>query len=86
MTIGQVMAQIDGEIARDFIYYLENKGYIDPEKITTPSRKIQRREYSEDDVLKIRLIWGYYEQGFSPRVAYEKALAECKSKQLRLWE
>jgi len=85
MTVGEVMVQIDGEITRDFIYYLESKGYINPEKIATPSGKIQRRGYSENDVLKIGLIWEYYKQGFTPGVAYRKALAEAESQQLRLW-
>ena len=87
MTIGEVMDQIDEGITRDFIYYLERAGYIHPQKTPSPSGKIQRRRYTENDVLKIKLMWKYYDEGrFTPRVAYEKASAESKSNQLGLWD
>jgi len=86
MRIGELIARIDKRIPREFIYYLESKGYINPDKVVAPSGKILRHEYSEDDVFKTKLIWKYYQEGFSPRVAYIKASEECKKTQLKLWE
>ena len=62
---------------RDKLYYLENKEFIKPKKISRG--EIEVREYSEEDLEKIRAIWKYQKQGFKLSVAYEKAVQELKS-------
>lgn len=61
------------------LYYLEKKGYIKPKKTLLSYKK--RREYSQEDVEKVRLIWKYLKKGFKYNAAYEKAIAQLKISQ-----
>ena len=61
-------------IPRHKLYYLEQKGYVSPKKV--PMGDLEAREYSEQDLIKVRLIWKYLKKGFKHKVAYEKALRE----------
>jgi hypothetical protein len=83
MTTGELLQQVEG-LTKDLLYYFESKGYIKPRKVYYA--RVERNDYSEDDLRKVQLIWHYYSQGFRSRVAYEKAMADYNSGQLSLWE
>lgn len=72
MKTSQILEQIG--IPRHKLYYLEQKGYISPERI--PMGDLEAREYGKADVEKIRLIWKYLKKGFKHKAAYQKALEE----------
>jgi DNA-binding transcriptional MerR regulator len=61
-------------IPRHKLYYLEQKGYIVPQRI--PMGDLEAREYSEADARLVQAIWKYLKKGFKHRVAYHKALDE----------
>jgi len=61
-------------IPRHKLYYLEQKGYVAPNRI--PMGDLEAREYSQEDVTKIKLIWKYLLTGFKHKVAYQKAMEE----------
>lgn len=58
------------------LYYLEQKGYISPKKIIAGDKEF--RDYTDQDVQKIRHIWKYLKQGFKYKAAYDKALSDLK--------
>ncbi len=62
------------KIPRHKLYYLEQKGYITPRRI--PMGDLEARDYSPEDVAKIKLIWKYLKRGFRHKVAYRKAMEE----------
>lgn len=68
MRLGEVLAQVDG-LNKRFVYYLESQGYIRPTKIR--KTRISRRDYSADDVARIREVWSYYRRGYSVQGAQE---------------
>jgi DNA-binding transcriptional MerR regulator len=74
-TTGQVVEEIG--ITRQKLYYLEQKGFVEP--LTEQRGEKLFRYYSQSEVEKIRLIWKYWQQGFRYRVAYQKALRELES-------
>ena len=74
MTTAEIIKSI--RIPRDKLYYLEQKGFVNPKKILVGER--EARDYSEDDVEKIALIWKYVQERFRYRVAYQKALESLK--------
>lgn len=65
-------------IPRHKLYYLEQKGYITPERI--PMGDLEAREYGSADVKKIELIWKYLKKGFKHKAAYQKAMEEFGAK------
>jgi DNA-binding transcriptional MerR regulator len=69
-------------IPRHKLYYLEQKGYIKPKRI--PMGELETREYSEEDFKKLELIWKYLKRGFKHKIAYQKAMEELQSPELRL--
>jgi hypothetical protein len=75
MKTAEILKKID--IPRHKLYYLEQKGYISPKRI--PMGDLEAREYSEEDILKIKLIWKYLKRGFKHKMAYQKAIAEMKA-------
>jgi len=75
-----LLAKID--IPRQKLYYLEQKGFIRPQKITIGDKEF--REYSEEDVRKVEYIWKYLKKGFKYKIAYEKAMEEIQNPQLSL--
>jgi len=75
-----LLAKID--IPRQKLYYLEQKGFIKPQKITIGDKEF--REYSEEDVRKVEYIWKYLKKGFKYKIAYEKAMEEIQNPQLSL--
>lgn len=66
----EVLKKID--IPRHKLYYLEQKGYINPKKRTRGD--LEMREYTEEDFRKIQIIWKFLKQGFKHKVAYQKAM------------
>ena len=64
-------------IPRHKLYYLEQKGYVFPKRI--PMGDLEAREYTDEDVKKIKLIWKYLKRGFKHKIAYQKALEEMHS-------
>jgi DNA-binding transcriptional MerR regulator len=60
------------DIPRHKLYYLEQKGYIVPQRI--PMGDLEAREYSEADARLVQAIWKYLKKGYKHRVAYHKAL------------
>ena len=66
------------QIPRDKLYYLEQKGFINPKKNLVGER--ETRDYSEEDIEKIVLIWKYVQEGFRYRVAYQKAIEGLRNR------
>ncbi|MBI3994624.1 MAG: MerR family transcriptional regulator [Nitrospirae bacterium] len=75
MKTAEILKKVD--IPRHKLYYLEQKGYIAPKRI--PMGDLESREYSEEDILKIKLIWKYLKRGFKHKTAYQKAIEEMKA-------
>ena len=69
-------------IPRQKLYYLEQKGYIKPQKTVIGEKEF--REYTDEDVEKVKLIWKYLQKGFKYKVAFDKAMEELESPQLDL--
>ena len=76
----ELLAKID--IPRQKLYYLEQKGFIKPQKTVIGEKEF--REYSEEDVKKVEFIWKYLKKGFKYKIAYEKAMEELANPQLNL--
>lgn len=76
----ELLSKID--IPRQKLYYLEQKGFIKPKKTLIGDKEF--REYSEEDVKKVELIWKYLKKGFKYKIAYEKAMEELSHPQLNL--
>lgn len=76
----ELLARID--IPRQKLYYLEQKGYITPRKTVIGDKEF--REYGEEDVKKVELIWKYLKKGFKYKIAYEKGMEELQNPQMNL--
>ncbi len=70
MRLSEVLAQVEG-LNKRFVYYLEAQGYIRPRKIR--KARISRRDYSAEDVARIRAVWAYYSRGYSVQSAQQLA-------------
>lgn len=79
MKTSQILEQVG--IPRHKLYYLEQKGYIAPERI--PMGDLEAREYGEIDVQKIHLIWKYLKKGFKHKMAYQKAMEEMDGRHVK---
>jgi DNA-binding transcriptional MerR regulator len=75
MKTHELLKHVD--IPRHKLYYLEQKGYVTPQRI--PMGDLEAREFSEADVRLVQTIWKYLKQGFKHKVAYQKALGETES-------
>lgn len=75
MKTSEILQEID--IPRHKLYYLEQKGYVTPKRV--PMGDLEAREYSREDLFKIKFIWKYLSKGFKHKVAYEKAMEEIAS-------
>ena len=78
MKTPEILKKID--IPRQKLYYLEQNGYIKPQKTVIGEKSF--REYSNEDVKKVECIWQYLKKGFKYRVAHEKALEELSGVQI----
>ena len=76
MKTSELLQRVD--IPRDKLYYLEQKGYVTPQRI--PMGDLEAREFSEADERLVQVIWKYLKQGFKHKVAYQKALGETESR------
>jgi DNA-binding transcriptional MerR regulator len=76
----ELLRKID--IPRQKLYYLEQKGYIKPQKTVIGDKEF--REYTDEDVKKVECIWKYLKKGFKYKVAYEKAMEELAGPQMSL--
>lgn len=76
MKTAQILKVVN--IPRHKLYYLEQKGYIKPKRI--PMGDLEAREFSEEDVTKVKIIWKYLKQGFKHKIAYKKAIDEIKDR------
>ncbi len=56
------------------LYYLEQKGYINPGR--NRMGELEARDYTEEETVKIQLIWKYLKMGYKHKVAYQKAMEE----------
>ncbi len=75
MKTSDILQAVD--IPRHKLYYLEQKGYVVPKRI--PMGDLEAREYSGEDLLKIKFIWKYLSKGFKHKVAFEMAMEEIAS-------
>lgn len=80
MKTAEILEQID--IPRHKLYYLEQKGYITPRRF--PMGDLEAREYSPEDVMRIKFIWKYLKKGFKHKVAYQKAMQEMNGAKKRV--
>ena len=80
MRTPELLARID--IPRQKLYYLEQKGYIKPQKTVIGDKEF--RDYTEEDARKVALIWKYLKKGFKYKIAHEKAMEELSDPQLKL--
>jgi DNA-binding transcriptional MerR regulator len=58
----------------DEIRYLETKGFIKSKKLKLRTREV--RQFQEDDARAVELTVKYHRQGFTWKVAHEKARQE----------
>lgn len=63
-------------IPRHKLYYLEQKGYIHPVRVSMGD--LEARRYSDRDVVMAEAVWKYLCLGFRHKVAYAKALEEIE--------
>ena len=75
MTPAQVLKEVP--ITRRKLYYLEEKQFITPKKKRAGDHEF--RDYSPDDLKKIRAISKYLEEGYRFHVAREKAEKDLNS-------
>ena len=80
MRTPELLAKVD--IPRHKLYYLEQKGYIKPHKTVIGEKEF--REYSEEDVKKVEVLWKYLKKGFKYKIAFEKAMEEISTLQMSL--
>ncbi len=76
MKTSELLQRID--IPRHKLYYLEQKGYVNPQRIQMGD--LEAREFSEADVRLVAAIWKYLKQGFKHKVAHQKALDELEGR------
>lgn len=74
MKTAELLEKIN--IPRHKLYYLEQKGYINPKRF--PRGDLEERKYSQSDFEKVETIWKYLQEGFKHRVAYQKAMEEIE--------
>jgi len=68
MQTSDVLKKIN--IPRHKLYYLEQKGYINPKKITRGD--LEMRDYTDEDFQKIQIIWKYLKQGLNTRLLIKR--------------
>lgn len=68
MRLNEVLDRVEG-LNKRFVYYLEAQGYIRPAKIR--KERISRRDYSPEDLARIRDVWGYYRRGYTVQNAQQ---------------
>lgn len=74
MRLGDVLQRVPG-LEKRFVYYLEAQGVISPTRL--PKSRIDRREYSAEDVGRLRRVWRHYRRGYALGTARELAEQEA---------
>ena len=82
MRMAELLERVPG-LTRNEVYYYEARDYIKPKKLKVG--KIFRNEFFEEDFELISLMQEYRDQGFTPRVSYEKAQQDMNKAQQRLF-
>jgi DNA-binding transcriptional MerR regulator len=72
MNTTEVRAKL--KIPRETLYYLEFKGYIQPQKSEVGRKEF--RDYSPEEFRKLETIWKYIQEGYRYKDAYNRALKE----------
>jgi DNA-binding transcriptional MerR regulator len=75
MKTSEVISKLD--IPRHKLYYLEQKGYVQPKRI--PMGDLESREYSKLDFERVKIIWKYLQRGYKHKVALQMASDELKA-------
>jgi len=75
MKTSEIIIKLD--IPRHKLYYLEQKGYVNPKRI--PMGDLEAREFSEQDFQRVKVIWKYLKRGFKHKMAYQMAVEELKT-------
>jgi DNA-binding transcriptional MerR regulator len=78
VTTAELLQEVN--IPRQRLYYLEQKGFIRPTKKRIGEKDF--RDYSQEDLDKVRAIWRYLQQGLRYSVAYERALEDLRQPSL----
>ena len=68
VRLSEVLSSVEG-LNKRFVYYLEAQGYIRPRKVR--KARISRRDYSAEDLARIRDIWAYYSRGYTVQSAQQ---------------
>jgi DNA-binding transcriptional MerR regulator len=76
MKTSEIISKL--EIPRHKLYYLEQKGYINPKRI--PMGDLEAREYSKEDFERVRVIWKYLQRGYRHKMAFQMATKELGTK------
>lgn len=75
MKTSEIISKLD--IPRHKLYYLEQKGYVNPKRI--PMGDLEAREFSKQDFERVKLIWKYLRRGYKHKTAYQMASEELKT-------
>ncbi|HLG50176.1 MAG TPA: Lrp/AsnC ligand binding domain-containing protein [Chloroflexota bacterium] len=76
VELKEVLRQVPG-LNKRLIYYLESQGFTRPRLLR--KERISRRDYSIEDLHRLKRFWRYYQRGFSVRSAIEATLAAERS-------
>ena len=78
--IGDIKKASGGLLDRPVIYYAIEQGWFRPTRAT--KAKIDRFEFSEEDIRLARAVAGYLRMSVKTRVAFKRAMEDVASKQL----
>ena len=81
MRLSELLRRVPG-LEKRFVYYLEAQGVIRPTRL--PKARIDRRDYDEEDIGRIRRIWRYYRRGYALGAARELAQQDVGAEALVL--
>jgi hypothetical protein len=73
MRVGEILERIPA-LKRDILTWWEHAGYLKPKLLQRG--RLRRRIYGERDFKLIQAMWPYYNQGYTSKTAYEKALQD----------
>jgi len=78
--IGDIKKASGGLLDRPVIYYAIEQGWFRPTRVT--KAKIDRFEFSEEDMRLAKAVAGYLRMSVKTRVAFERAMEDVGSKRL----
>jgi len=71
MDTGQLLSALTMSFPRQELYYLESQGLLRP--IKHRIGKTYKRDWPSEIIPMLERYWQFRQQGFPPRVAWEKA-------------